>query len=332
MILLKLRSLLPVFSLLAVYSSCGSVSSYGSIRKNDLFQQDTSSYVSPFAEANEGCFKCHSLKRFEYTDEVSGQQKRGLMLPWMILGKQQFYESNHKSFICTDCHSHDFGTYPHPEELKSELHFHCLDCHGGDPAYAKFKFEEIEYEYRKSVHYGLEEKGFTCWNCHDPHSYRLVARISKSLTEIVTYDNSICLNCHSNRKTFELFSDHDMVNFKRIHKWLPRQKVHFKSVRCVECHATLGRNILVPHYIVSSDNAVRECMECHSDKPVAMSSLLRNYSNFESAEPLIDEAGLSGIKIIGPNRYRLIDNLSLKIFTALLAIIGIHILIRIIRK
>ena len=52
-----------------------------------------------------------------------------------------FYESNHKAFNCTDCHSSDYETFPHSGNLRMEMMFACIDCHGGDEEYAKFHFE-----------------------------------------------------------------------------------------------------------------------------------------------------------------------------------------------
>jgi len=324
MIKLSLRSLLLISFLFAASSL------FGAFSGSNI--QDTIRYASPFAEANEACFKCHSLRRFEYTDEVSGKQKRGLMLPLMILGKQQFYESNHKNFSCTDCHSHDFAIYPHPEELKTELHFHCLDCHGGDPSYAVFKFEEIDAEYRKSVHFSLEEKGFTCWNCHDPHSYRLMARNSKNIQETVLYDNTICLDCHSDNFRFRSFSDRPKINFKKSHKWLPNRVTHLKSLRCIDCHTRINENILVSHLIVPGDEAVRDCNKCHSDKPVAMNTLLMIRSKDDDFKEFNNASVLAALKIIGSGRNRFLNNLSLIILASVAGIIAIHILFRIIRK
>ena len=37
------------------------------------------------------------------------------------------------------------------------MSYNCLDCHGGDEKFAKFKFEKIESDYKKSVHFKLED-------------------------------------------------------------------------------------------------------------------------------------------------------------------------------
>jgi len=195
-----------------------------------------------------------------------------------------------------------------------------------------FKFEEIDAEYRKSVHVRLEEKGFTCWNCHDPHSYRLVARNSKKLKETVLYDNAICLDCHSDYNRFQLFSDREKVNLNRRHKWLPNQGTHFKSVRCIDCHTKINENLLVSHLVMPEEEAVRDCRKCHSGKPAAMTSLMKIQLEDESLKEFNDDAFLSALNIIGVNRNEYLDTLSLVLFAAVMAIIGIHILFRVIRK
>ena len=61
----------------------------------------------------------------------------------------------------------------------------------------QYHFEEIEAEYQQSVHYKLEDDGFSCWKCHNPHTYRITVSNSSNLKETIAYDNAICLNCHS---------------------------------------------------------------------------------------------------------------------------------------
>ncbi len=43
------------------------------LNSENVATQDTFSYVSPFMEDNERCFKCHGQDRYEYTNENLGQ-------------------------------------------------------------------------------------------------------------------------------------------------------------------------------------------------------------------------------------------------------------------
>jgi hypothetical protein len=294
--------------------------------------QGTVKYASPFAKENEGCFKCHSLKKYQYSDEASGKIMKGVIDPDGILSIDSFYSSNHKSFSCTDCHSSQFQEFPHSEELKNEPQFNCLDCHGGDPSYAVFNFEEIDTEFRRSVHFRLEDKGFTCWECHDPHSYKLTARHSEDLKETVLYDNAICLDCHGHYNRFRLYSDREKINLKKVHKWLPHQSTHFNSVRCIDCHTKANEKLLVPHYVMPEEAALRDCKKCHTGDAEAMTSLLMIKTDGKSNQDFNNDAVVNGLSLIGPNRNKLLNNLLLIFFTAVIAIIGIHIIFRVIIK
>jgi len=103
-----------------------------SFKKEEPKEQDTVSFVSPFREDNERCFKCHGQERYEYTNENLGVQVKDIMCGNRITKRDDFYNSNHKNFSCTDCHSEDYVTFPHPGTLRMEQQFNCIDCHGGD--------------------------------------------------------------------------------------------------------------------------------------------------------------------------------------------------------
>jgi hypothetical protein len=232
--LMKLFFALILFTGLSIY--CSPVAVIISEKEGPI-GKDTSLYISPFREKNERCFKCHGQGRYEYTSENLGRQVKALMFPQRIIDRNKFYEASHKSFSCTDCHSDDYTKFPHPVQLRNVISYNCLDCHGGDEKFAKFRFEEIDADYHKSVHFKLEDEGFTCWSCHNPHEYKNSIRDSKNLKETILYDNNICLDCHSNYNRFQLLSDKEEVNLMKKHDWLPDQAAHFRSVRCIECHS-----------------------------------------------------------------------------------------------
>jgi hypothetical protein len=164
--------------------------------------QDTVSFVSPFDAANNRCFKCHGQETYEYNNETLGRQIKDMMCSERIIRKSEFYSSNHRSFSCTDCHSEEYAKFPHSGELRMEQKYNCIDCHGGDEKFAKYHFEEIESEYQKSTHFKMENDGFSCWKCHNPHTYKISVRNSGNLKETIAYDNAICLNCHSDYSRF----------------------------------------------------------------------------------------------------------------------------------
>jgi predicted CXXCH cytochrome family protein len=228
-------------------------------RTGDSKVQDTTSYVSPFRDDNERCLKCHGQEKYEYTNENLKRQVKALMCSNRIVNRQEFYRSNHKSFSCTDCHSGEYVNFPHSGELRMEQKYNCIDCHGGDEKFAQYHFEEIEAEYKESTHFKLEAEGFTCWKCHNPHSYEISVRNNTNLKKTIAYDNAICLSCHSDFNRFQLLTDKAEINIIKKHDWLPNQAIHLANVRCIECHTKINNNIPVSHLIKPKEEAVKLC-------------------------------------------------------------------------
>ena len=289
---------------------------------------DTSTYVSPFRGKNERCFKCHGQKSYSYTNTGIGREVKALMFPERIIDRNKFYQSNHKSFSCTDCHSDAYVKFPHAGELRMETMYNCLDCHGGDPKFAKFKFEQIDTAYQKSVHFRMEDQGFSCWSCHNPHDYKISVRNSHNISEAILYDNNICLNCHSNYDRFQLLSDKDEVNIMEKHDWLPDQEAHFRNVRCIECHSAVSDSVLVSHQILPAENAVRKCNECHSKSSILMSSLYKFQSRAGRKDGFFNGIILNQSYVIGANRNIYLNLLSVIIFGFVVVVIAVHIFFR----
>ena len=156
---------------------------------------------------NDHCLRCHAHHYFFFENTIEKKQVKHKMEPGMRIDTILFYQSNHKKFKCTDCHSEDFTNWPHTAEVRMESNMNCIDCHGGDEAYAKFQFEKIETEYNLSTHVTRHGHDFSSWTCHEPHTYKISARGDSVISKIITYDNNICLSCHNNINRFELISD-----------------------------------------------------------------------------------------------------------------------------
>lgn len=290
--------------------------------------QDTTAYVSPFAADNDRCFKCHGQEKYKYTNESLGREVTALMCSNRIVRKDEFYKSNHKSFSCTDCHSAEYTTFPHPGTLRMEAKFNCLDCHGGDENFAQFHFEEIEAEYQQSTHFKLEEEGFSCWKCHNPHTYRITKGKNVNLQERIAYNNAICLDCHSDINRFQLLTEKAGVNLIQKHEWLPNQALHFSSVRCIECHTKLNDSIPVAHLILPKEQAVKNCNECHAKNSILMASLYKFESKEQRRDGFFNGVILNESYVIGANRNEYLNIISLVLFLAVVGVIGIHIFFR----
>ena len=190
-----------------------------------------------------------------------------------------------------------------------------MDCHGNDEKYSKYHFEEIEKEYNKSVHAKSKSGSFTCWECHNPHSYKINVRNSKNIHQTIAYDNNICLECHSNFKRFQLLTDRKEINLIEKHDWLPNQSLHFSQVRCIECHAQSNDSTLVSHMIQPKEKAVKRCVECHSSNSILMASLYK-YKTKEtrSSVGFLNSIMLSNSYVIGANRNLYLNNISVALF------------------
>ena len=291
--------------------------------------KDTTSFVSPFEEDNQRCLKCHGQERYQYTNETLGREVKAIMCSERIVHKEEFYASNHKNFSCTDCHSAEYVKFPHSGELRMEQKLNCIDCHGGDEKFAQYHFEEIEAEYQKSTHFKMEEEGFSCWKCHNPHSYKITVRNSDNLKETIAYDNSICLNCHSNFDHFQLLTDREEINVIQKHEWLPNQAAHFKSVRCIECHSRVNDSIKVSHLLLPKTEAVKRCNECHSQNSILMASLYKFESKAQRRDGFFNGIILNESYVIGANRNEYLNLISLILFVGVLGVIAVHILFRI---
>ena len=326
---MKIFRFLIISSLYLICNTSASNAGVFSFKRINQTETDTSAFVSPFHDDNERCFKCHGQARYEYTNQNLGRQVRALMCSERIVNREEFYNSNHKSFSCTDCHSGQYTTFPHAGELRMEEKFNCIDCHGGDEKFAKYHFEEIEAEYKQSVHYKLEQDGFSCWKCHNPHTYKISVRNEYNLKETIAYDNAICLNCHSDYSRFQLLTDRAEVNLIKKHDWLPNQAAHFSSVRCIECHTKISNDVPVAHQIRPKSEAVKRCNECHSQNSILMASLYKFESKAQRHDGFFNGIILNESYVIGANRNEYLNLLSLMIFVAVIGVIAIHVIFRI---
>jgi len=287
-----------------------------------------------FADENEACLKCHGEKTYTIADTLFGAEKQAIMCPGNRIERDEFYHSVHWSFACLDCHTEEFKDFPHPLQARFEEYWTCLDCHGFDDNFAQYHFEEIDEQHMESVHYQATEGDFSCWKCHDPHSYKILSRESDNVSEIIMESNNICLECHGNEEKFALLSSRELGNIVPEHDWLPNQGLHFKAVRCIECHSEMNDTLLVSHKVLPSSKAVKMCVDCHSRNSILMGTLYkfkakqtRNALGFINGAIINNDA-----YVIGANRSRLLNIASLIIFGLCIGAIIVHVLFRISAK
>lgn len=284
--------------------------------------------VNFFVEDNEGCLKCHGEQKYSIIDSMMERSITKKMYSELYIDRDDYYGSVHKSFSCTDCHSYDFYTYPHSYEARTEAQLVCMDCHGYDESFAQYQFEGIEMEFTESIH-NMEE--FTCWKCHNPHSYQTFMRETDDFREAIVHSNNMCLKCHSDYDEFVLYSERDEVNILDKHDWLPNQPAHFASMRCIECHTEINDSIFIAHKILSSESAVKNCAECHSQDSRLMHTLYKFQSVEERQAGLINGVILKNSFVIGANQNVFLNWLSFIILGCTLLGILVHTIMRIIK-
>jgi hypothetical protein len=282
---------------------------------------------------NKVCFNCHNQKWYHYQNPETELEVKKRMFSELIIDSTEFYLSNHRTFKCISCHSDEYEEFPHPGELRMEEKYACNDCHGGDEDWAHFKFDEIEEQFWESSHSTSHDETFSCWMCHEPHSYHISARNEENLLDFIQYDNNICLNCHANADNYQRITDNINPNVIETHDWLPNQQLHFENVRCIECHTEISDNTLIAHKVLPKDEAVKNCVECHSGDSRLMESLYKHLAIESRAKAgFLNGVMLDQSFVIGANRNSILNKLSAWLFILVLGGITIHGLLRVILK
>ncbi len=279
------------------------------------------------------CLQCHAFQTYSFHNELMDTETKRLMNPYYVIDTVALKKGVHQQFDCTDCHSYEYTTYPHSANLKLEPMNTCLDCHGGDDTYASYQFEKIQEEFQKSIHYQVYGDNFTCAKCHSQHTYAATARNSDNVLEIVDYSNKMCLSCHNDMKKYSLVSGHGNPQLVQIHSWLPNQELHFKHVRCIECHTEVIDGLMVSHNIQGKDKAVKKCQECHTSDSRLKASLYK-YQNLQkrSENGDLNTVISNESYVIGTHQIPILKTLSILIFLAAMGGIIIHGFFRIIKK
>lgn len=275
------------------------------------------------------CLVCHSSNNYQITDTVSGKTVTMKMHSELRIDPVDYKRATHGGFKCTDCHSVDFNIYPHPVSTKFEANYVCMDCHGGDEMYASFHFETIEEEFMKSTHAAKIDEGFSCWSCHNPHTYRLSDKEIGQLTNRVASNNAVCLTCHGNVNNYAVLIEKEIPDLLTSHSFLPNQSLHFRKVRCIDCHAANNDSIMVAHFVLPAEQAVKKCVECHSTNSILLASLYK-YQVTEKRNKFGFYNGviMNDTYLIGANRNYYLNVASVVIFIMVLIGIALHATLR----
>ncbi len=285
-------------------------------------------------EQSSHCIQCHGNHYYKFYNKVTDTEVKKLMNPYYFIDSTKYVKAIHSFFSCEDCHSADYANYPHSSELKLEPKLSCIDCHGGDETFAKYQFDQMAEEVGNSVHKKAFGEQFKCEMCHDLHSCKLGARKEKSkITEIVKQDNEMCLSCHNNLSKYQILTDNQKPELLKTHDWLPNQELHFLYVRCIECHTPVTDTVMVSHNILPKEKAVHLCSDCHSTNSI-LSDKLYKYAAIQSRNEggYYNSVILNEAYVIGANRNKYLNIISLLILAMAIGGISLHIVARIINK
>lgn len=272
-------------------------------------------------ESNGICLECHGHKYYSFYNEIKELKERKIMNPYFVIDSLKYLKGEHHENSCTDCHSEEYGKYPHIAELKIELKLSCVDCHD---------FEVIEKEVKESVHVEAFGDNFNCELCHDPHSNRLE---KADMAELVRYNNNRCLNCHNDVDKYQTYTANDKPKLISSHEWLPNQALHFSRVRCIECHTSVTDSADAVHRIVPKEQAVKNCAECHSLNSLLRDKLYKHQSKQDRSElNFYNSFILNDSYVIGANRHYYLNLLIIIIFGITLLGILLHTFLRIIKR
>ena len=275
-------------------------------------------------EANAECFACHSedgMKSLPAKDGIDNNKLKRL-----LQNPLHYYAADHQRLTCTKCHSEGYDDFPHEADAKDSTST-CTDCHSK-------KATLIEKQFDKSVHGELGDK-ITCTTCHNPHQMR-VSDKQADVRKTVLQDNRVCLNCHDSEERFAQFAPEKKKRppIDDIHDWLPNTRLHWKAVRCVECHtpAVAGGEML-SHEIQSKDKAEKKCVSCHSANSSLKSRLYRHLAKEEQEKfGFAHSVILAKSYVLGATRHPLLDTLVLAAFGAMIFGLLAHALGRLIAR
>lgn len=216
---------------------------------------------------NANCLRCHGMATFGYLEPGTG------MFHDLSVAPENYAHSTHSELSCRDCHKAGYDRLPHPESAKREA-LKCLDCHRDDPKFKERRFPEIGMEFEQSVH-AQKVKGFSCFNCHDPHAFDpLDAKDASGVMRKVEADNRVCLSCHDSAARFKSLTVREFPEMARAHAWLPKPGMHWRKVRCLDCHTSYEPPNL-SHRVLPKERAVKDCVKCHRADSVLLTKLYR---------------------------------------------------------
>ena len=261
---------------------------------------DAAQLAEKVQQSNGECLACHARSaptppppRADFdTDKV----KR------FLVDAAMFSSSNHGGVECKTCHGAGFSTFPHKQDARAQIS-QCSECHAQ-------KVLRIEAQFDKSVHATQLPGKFTCTTCHDPHKFQAAKKLGDP-RRIVAQDNRMCADCHqSDRQFHALAPDRERADLERVHDWLPNTQLHWKAVRCVECHTPVStvKTLALSHQILGRSDTTKDCVACHSQASTLRTRLYRHLVEAEQeTNGFLNSVILRHSYVIGATRNSYLD-------------------------
>lgn len=281
---------------------------------------------------NASCNECHEVHAFDIPPKGDARKQWRVNNPQQcgtachedqleefnesIHGVQLLEEGNMEAATCSDCHTaHSVGNTS-AVTFKQKVTETCGDCH--DKAFTSY--ERTEHGKLAAKHGG---NTIRCADCHGGHDVLLLTKLPDT-RQIVQQDNKMCISCHNSDLAFAKFAplkegqkagDKDALKEPRpdldqIHKWLPNTKLHWQSVRCVDCHTAMDEE--QSHEILDKEKAERKCVACHTRDSALAARLYRHLAEEEEQKyGFANSIILANSYVIGATRHPLLDTLVL---------------------
>lgn len=268
---------------------------------------------APVSEGDtvEYCLRCHGMQTMGQV-EVLGRIRS------LAVDGETFTKSVHGDKSCTFCH-YGFGEFPHPEKAVARRKPQCSSCHRG-AKYESWGFPTIVEEFDSSAHKTVLGDAFTCFACHNPHTFD-PSREARSIPLTVEYSNAICMQCHQDRERMVTRFAVATAPLEATHAFLPNRDVHWRTVRCIDCH-TAPNERMVSHKILPKAEAVRNCVECHSQESRLMNKLyIHRVEEERQTAGFLNSVVLNDAYVVGMTRNRYLDAAS--IVLAAITLLGI---------
>jgi hypothetical protein len=258
------------------------------------------------------CMRCHWMETMAYRDRETRE------IVNLSIDRDAYEHSVHHELGCRDCHDRGYKHYPHRTSSADE-NLQCVECHDdrqGDEHYQPPKLDGFAIQYQDSVHAKQDEEPFSCFSCHNPHTFRPLPN-DTPVPQVVAANNNLCLDCHT-----ELRSP-----VPKGHDWLPRPQQHWASVRCIDCHTPVeGRDLYAPsHEMLGAEESNQNCVECHSQGGQLLAQLYVHRAEQErEQEGFFAHAIYNDAYIIGMSRSPLIDFIGLAVVGLMILGLGAH--------